>query len=449
MKTEDNTVTAEECTVTAEERIEKVQGALQRRFRIAGRGSVSEVQQHLNLGTGYFKNQRRTGRRRVDLKVLFRALEALEVDSAEFFASVLGSADPLDSFKSEAAALRRKVRYPMILTLVAKRSATATDEVDLTQLDALRTENPRQVLRQTKTLVLQVQESQLSALLAIHASACRGLAKLEEAQIVLVRALELAAERGDAATSADILQRISFVLSYRGDQEEAMAISERATLAFVTHGDLAGAGKTMIDRGSFLMALGRSEEGLQTFHNALRYLPAQSERSDLKAYRFAGLTNLGVSYRKSKDLEKARHFAAQAREVSDGVGQSSIGKLIWLQASIAKECGRYEEAERFYREALEILRPVEPIDAAIAAIELVRTLLDQGRSAEAYTTAKAMAMLLQSLEHNRVAASLVTELIRCALTGRGLTAAFLAKIARGLDKGRAQQGTAPARRSRR
>jgi tetratricopeptide (TPR) repeat protein len=433
----------------AEERIEIVQAALQRRFRIAGRGSVNRVQRELRLGAGYFKNQRRSGRRRVDLKILFRALEALEVDSAEFFAAVLGPADPVDSFKTEAAALLRGARQPpAILVHTANRSAEEeSEEVDLAALEALRNENPRRLIRRIRLLVPRVEERQLPELLGIYASAARALGKMEEAQIVLAHAIELAEERDDPALLADLLQRASYVMAHGSQADKALALSEKATLHYVRLGDLAGIGKTLVDQGVWHGYLEHTDEELVSFLSALHYLPAASERPDVRKNRFSCLMNLGITYRKLDDPERAGRYAAMASEVAGDVGPKLYGKLLWLEAAIARESGRVAEAEGLYRQALEVLGPVVPIDAALSSVELVRFQLGQGRAADAYSTAKELMVLVQPLENHRLASAALTALLRCALTGRGLSAAFLDRVARGLEQGRLQQ-TAAARRKR-
>ena len=103
--------------MNAEEFLENIQGELQRRFRAAGSGSVGRVERTLNLAQGYFRDQRRPGRRRVDLKILHDALETLGVEPAEFFASVLGIVDPSELFRSRARALARRKR-PSILQVL-------------------------------------------------------------------------------------------------------------------------------------------------------------------------------------------------------------------------------------------------------------------------------------------------------------------------------------------
>ena len=189
-----------------EEWLEGVDAELRRRFKLAGRGSVARVQRALGLGRGYFREQRRKGRRgSLNLRVVLQALEVLEVPAAEFFAAVLGPADPVAEFRNEAADLRlarRRKRAPRILGLEAQRppgGGAPGVEVDLEALDRQRDDDPREVMQRIKRLILQVADAQVPELLAIYASASRGIGEIDEAHLILDRALELAGEVDDQA----------------------------------------------------------------------------------------------------------------------------------------------------------------------------------------------------------------------------------------------------------
>lgn len=427
--------------VTPEERIIEIQEALQRRFRAAGHGSISRVQEALDLGDGYFKDQRRPGRRRVDLRVLFRALDELEVDPADFFADALGPADPLAAFRSEAAALARKIKPPRILELEAERDGEGGETIDLAALDQLRLENPKLVIRRAHRLIQRVERRQVPTLLGVYASACRLSDRLEQAHIVLARALELGAEGGDSATLGELLQRASHVAAERSGHRRALELSERATLAYVRAGELAGVGKTLMDRGLWLGGLGQLRRANRAFESALgSYLATAGDGDDVRRHRFSCLMHLGANHLRLGELDAARRFAARAHEHSDGISPAQRGKLMWLRASIAERTGRLGEAQRHFEEAVEIYRPFAPQDAALVAVGLVRVLLLQEKIGEAYETAKSMTRLLLPLEDNRIASAALMELLRCALSGHGLTVALAKRVARGLERANRRAG---------
>lgn len=442
--------------MNAEERIEKVQETLQRRFRAAGHGSITRVQKALDLGAGYFKDQRRPDRRRVDLRVLLRALEVLGVAPADFFAEALGPADVVDGLRSEAATLERRLkRLPRILERVdeewsgrsktgkAERRSETEETAELAELEKLRFENPNRVIRRAPGVLRRLGKARMPVLLGICASAYRALGRTDQALVTLARALRDAETLGDLATVADLLQRASYLVADGGGYERALALSERATLTYVRTTDLIGIGKTLVDQGIWLDYMGRRQRAIRAYESALeKYLPAGHQRGDVRRNRFSALMNLGALHLRLGELQRARGYADAARAESDGVGASLRAKLIWLQASIAGRQGLLDEAEGFLREVVEVSRPISPIEAALASVELVRILFQRGEPREAYATAKTMTVLLQPLEGHPIAVAALTELLRCALAGRGLTLDLLERTARGIEK----EGRAPRRR---
>lgn len=426
--------------MSAEQVLQRVQGELQRRFRIAGRGAVSRVQEQLQLGAGYFRDLRRPGRQRFDLRILLEALGALGVDAAEFFSSVLGSADPMDTFLAEAAALRCKLkRDPKILVLVDQRpDEFEAIPCDQQALDDLRLEDPRRAMKKILSEVSRTADEEIPMLLGVYGSCCRLLGQEQVAHLVLARALEMASEQDDLETLGDLQQRSCFVLASRTDYEGALALSEKAMLTHVLAGNLIGIGKNLVSQGFFLASMERFDEATRVWQRAMDYLPIDSTRPDVRTNRFSCYLNIGVICLKSGDLENAKRSCAQARNVAAVVNNENLGKAIWLEAPIFKKEGDLQKACLLLHEALELYREINPISAALIAIDLVRLQLKIGRTVTAYETAKAMATLVKPLESNKVASAAITELVRCAIAGRGLTASLLDEISRGIEKERAR-----------
>lgn len=427
--------------MNAEHLLQKVQGELQRRFRVAGRGAVSRVQEQLQLGAGYFRDLRRPGRQRFDLRVLLEALGALGVDAAEFFGSVLGSVDPMSTFLSEAASLRFKIkRDPKILVLVDQRPSVIENplRVDLQALDDLRLEDPRQAMKQILGEISHVAEEDVPKLLGVYGSCCRISGQVPVAHLVLARALEIAVAQDSLVVLGDLQQRSCYVLAGRSDHEGALALSEKAMLTHVMAGNLIGIGKNLVSQGHFLFSLERLTEATRAWSRALDYLPEDSPQSDVRSNRFSCYLNIGVVCLKLGKLEEAKKSCVRARGVGGGIKNEVLGKAIWLEASIFKKEGELKRACMLLHEALEHYREVNPISAALIAVDLVRLQLKIGRTVTAYETAKAMATLVKPLESNEVASAAITELVRCAIAGRGLTAGLLDEISRGIEKERAR-----------
>ncbi|MEE8526817.1 MAG: hypothetical protein V3T72_23020, partial [Thermoanaerobaculia bacterium] len=399
---------------------------------------------------GYFKDQRRPGRRRVDLRVLFRALDELAVEPAAFFADALGSVDMQTVFRSEATALRRRMRkLPRLLELESERGLSEPEErsaasrdagprsVELAELDAEAAQNPKRAVRRAHTLILRLPQRELPRLLGVAASAYRRLGHLDTAQVVLARALEMTDSRSDVAARADLLQRASRLTVSQEGCERALGLSELATLDYVRSGDLAGVGKAMADQGGLWMGLGRWRRALRSFSSALAYLPAESERPDVSHQRFTCLMNTAKCHQRLGQLDAARGSAQQAAETSAGVSPRLRGELAWLRSSIALHSGEWQEAESCLLELLELDPPIAPLDRARASVELIRAQLFAARTLEAYETAKKLTLLVQPLECNRAASAALMELLRIALAGRGMTPDLVERVARSLNEMRA------------
>jgi len=430
--------------MTPEERIKNIQSALQRRFRAAGHGSIRRVQETLNLGSGYFKDQRRPGRRRVDLRVLFRALDELAVEPADFFADALGAVDMQTVFRSEAATLRRRMKkLPRLLEiesgLGSSQPQAESRSAELAELDAEAVENPKRAVRRAHTLIGRLPRREVPRLLGIAASAYGRLGHPDTAQVVLATALERIESRPDMAVRADLLHRASRLVERQQSREQALALSELATLDYIRSGDLAGVGKTMTDQGGHWMALGRWRRALRCLSSALGYLNAESERPGVLRQRFVCLMSTGRCHQRLGQLEPAHRCAEEAAEIAAAVSPRLRGELAWLRSSIALQRDDWRLAETCLLELLELDPPIAPLDRARASVELIRAQLFAARTLEAYETAKKLTLLVQPLERHRAASAALMELLRIALAGRGMTPDLVERVARSLNEVRAQR----------
>ena len=414
--------------------MKNVHDELQRRFRIAGRGAVSRVQEQLHLGAGYFRDLRRPGRRRFDLRVLLEALGALQVDAAEFFSSVLGTADPIQTFKAEAAYLRRRQkRTPRILELLEERTGSENEHLDLSALAAEFRDQPRQVRQRAMAWVRRIHPDQLAQLLAIYGSACRVSVQLEVAQIVLAEALEMAEESKDLTSQAEILMRCSYVLAARLNYKGAAELVEKSVLLYTRARNSLGIGKALLDLANWNVAMENQQEGLELYRAALEHLPESSANLEARANRYSCFCNIGRLHMSEGNLGKARDYIRQAQEVSEGLDASLQGKAMWLEAQIYRREDRLDHAERLYREAIGVFQDRSPLDVAVLSVELTRVQFLQHKIQQAYATAKTMTTLLFPLESNPIAAAAITEMIRCALEGRGLTLQLIDEVSRKLN----------------
>ena len=437
----------------SEHLIEKVHFELQQRFRTAGHGSVARVQKALRLNSAYFRDLRRPGRSHFDLRILLDALEVLEIQPSDFFAAVFGTSDPVESFCSEAQALFRRFRRRVgILELEAERQEPPTHPLDskavrleLAELNALRKVDPNKVLRRTRSLLPKVEDSLVPRVLAVHAAAFRVQGRLDEAQMVLGKAIEWVRSFDDPGLEAELYMRAGYVVASRGDFQRAVDLSERATVLFANHGDGLGIGKSLVERGNWLYGLERYDEASTLFEGALQHFDRGTSSGDEvesaldsenRIYHASCLLSLARTHLRLGDLEAARLWAAEARSRSQDTGLEP--ELAWMQASIARDRGDAVEAEQHLLDVVELYRGVAPVNTALAIVELARLQLESGRVEDSYETAKSMLTVIGDLESNPLVSAALTEVLRIVLAGRGLTLALLDQALVSLQSERTQ-----------
>ncbi len=427
--------------MTPEEQQEHIRAALDRLMRGRGHGTIKNAQQAIGRGPSYFTDQRRR-RSPIDLRYLLKTLDFLGASPAEFFLETLDpSRDPIADLRLETDSLETEA--PRLVTEVVQRAAgeepTAPrhDADYLQELDSLRYVDARLAREQVIDAAQHVSRSLLPRLLGVYASALRLLEDHDGAQHALTTGLELATGNENRSAVADLWQRMAYVVADRGNYQRALVISERAEKIHGRVGDEIGVTKTLVDQGLWLCYLDRPQESIDLH---LEALPCLLHDSRLRRCRTSVLQTLGVNCLKLRELVRAEAYAAQAGKEACELESWVYGGILWLQADIAKARRRYEEAEGFLREAVEVFSPLSAGQAALASIELVRSLVLQGRNGEAYQTSKAMATLLEPLrKKNNVAESALTQLIRCGIQRRDLTLGLLDDIAQKIRDSRTRR----------
>ena len=102
--------------------------------------------------------------------------------------------------------------------------------------------------------------------------------------------------------------------------------------------------------GNVYSALGKSEQALQSYQEALRHT---DNMPDGKKYKGKILTNIGAMYEEQQDLAKALEYYNQseaiAREVKDTL---QIADVLNNRGLVLEQLNRYDEAVALYKEAL-------------------------------------------------------------------------------------------------
>ncbi len=436
--------------------IRRIYRELDRLLDDAGYGSRKRTQAEAGVGGSYLRDLRarlaagkKTG---YDLGVLLRLLEALGVGRRAFFGTVYNLPEPIALCQLEA---RRLGEPPGVVAkvrdLLRLEEWQPLPEVPepIRRIDAHRYQDARAAREIARGELIKVEAGLLPIawglpLLAVYGSALRTTDAYGRALKTLVAALEVAESIGDVSALGDLLQRLAYVVADRSaDHRWALALAREATDYHLQARDLNSVGKTFVDRGLWLYKLGELDEAIQMQQSALGYL-----EDDEYHNRCAALHITGICHRELGELSCAQDYASQARELAPHVGLALIVKLDWLDARIAVDQERFDDAEVLLRETILSFAPTSVFDAAKATVELVRVLRHQGRQDAAREAAETMLPFLAPLERkSRDAAAAALDLVRCAQSNRRLTDAGIDRIATMLDEER-ERSREPSRSGR-
>ncbi len=374
--------------------------------------------------------------------MLLRALEELGIRPARFWLEVFGAdLDPVRLAKQPAG-----VPKDPVVRKALERWATPQlrDSVRLTReqvrkLDAQRDEDPKRAVREARSALAGCAREQLPQLLGVYGSARRAQAELEKALEALHHALYLAERGDDSVLSADVLQRLGVAYAYSGNNSLGLLYAREAGYLHQLAGNRRGEGRRWVDQGVRYGHLGKFDLAVAAHQRALDSLPPDEVRN-----RFTAHQCLAELYHRRGELDVALQHVSRAEALGPEVKKGLAGNLLCAKAAIANDLPDYPQVERCYAEALEMFRVVSPIDAALAAVELVRAQVLQGKHDAACETTRALVSLLQPLEKNRIVGAALMRLLRTVLEGGRLTEPMLDRAAREIREERARR----ARRAR-
>lgn len=347
-----------------------------------------------------------------DLSVsqLIAVLDHLGLDRIRFLREHLGRQDGLELDRPRGP-------MPDLVRAVWERFRTGEEgpgvgEKFLESLDQQRYDDPAGALQLAEGAVRLVEVTLLPKLLGVVGSALRLLLRLNDADHALQAGIRLAVLHGDRQTGALLLRRLAYVCSERAENEQALRLSEKASLAFLKVGDRPNFAKALVDQGIWLSRLDRPHESVEILLQALDFIPESDAR-----YRCAAFQVLGLKYRELGELEKAMVYAQLAADHSLGLGQVAVAKIVWLRAQIHAALGQLTEAESQMRRVVDAVWSHHPSDAALATCELVRVMVLQGKSGEGFEIAQTMRALLEPLKANPIVSAAIADLLRSGHAG--------------------------------
>jgi tetratricopeptide (TPR) repeat protein len=232
-------------------------------------------------------------------------------------------------------------------------------------------------------------------------------------------------EQVDPQTAGLLQQTRVFRVAYTGDSAATLAGLEAALVAFDETGDRRNACNIRSNLGFILTELG----DYRGAEEALRAALADANRMGLHDVAASALHNLGYVVAHRGRLDEARSLELRAAEALEKQGDLRIGgsARIYL-AAIALLSGDPIAAEREAESAVAALQVAPPLRVAAVAM-LARSLLAQGRAADALPIAREAFASLESMGMIEEGESLVRLVHAEALRAAGLEAEFAAAIA--------------------
>ncbi|MDY7094002.1 MAG: tetratricopeptide repeat protein [Acidobacteriota bacterium] len=391
--------------------------ALDREVRNRGHGAITRLEQALGQSTGWWRYHAEVGN--LDLHRFLVALDHLGLDPVLFIRRHLDSPDGLELDQPRGPA--PKIVETSWQRLCSEDDGPGLGQAFLDRVDQQRYHEPTKALEVLQTMVSFASLDELPRLLAITGAALRAQMDFAGAEHGYYAAIQGAQLRRDQRGVGNFLRWYSYILLERGQWEEALRVTERATAILAREGDSLGLAKACFEQGQCLYYLDRLPEALQAFQAALDRLPEHEAQYRSSAFQFCGLV-----HRDSGQLQKAVGCLDAANSYSDSLSPKLNAKLTWFRASILGELQDWEQEERLLGKTIQTLQRTHYGEAALATCDLVRNLLIQDRPMEAFEVATSMRQLVEPLSSNRLVSAAIAELLR---SGReGLTLALVQKV---------------------
>ena len=279
---------------------------------------------------------------------------------------------------------------------------------ELLELDDQRYYDAEQVLEELRRCIVpgQIKLQDLPLALGVAGSALLDRLDYGGAEALIQRGLSLS----NPEDAGDLHQRLSFVWWRHLDFELALTENEKASARHEEVGCNLGVTQAMVDRGIFLGSQGLFPRSSRCFREALKSLPEASDR-----HRFAALHGLAINLLEVGSLHEALPHLAEAETVR--FDPKACAKAQWLHGSVLSRLGRHMEGAEKLRDAVFDLMRISPIEAAMAATDMLRALLLADKPQLACQAAKEMLIFAEKLKHYRAARAAAIDL--AALGARG------------------------------
>lgn len=358
-------------------------------------GGLSHAERCAKVSQSYIRRRKNAGT--IDLTKMMAVLQALGEHPARFFRRVFPEG------KAEAHVVDVPTGpEPEIVDRANDRIKSARPgsipRLHLMELDTLRYDEPQKAADRTLAALEFVDTQDVSFALGIWASSQRMLMNIEDATHALLAGLKIADTSQDLRARGDLLQRLATVVSDCGEHAEALTLATQATDAHARAGDLEAVGQTLVDRGEWLLYLGRFKESIAMHRQAL---PLLARNDDI--HRVTAWQDIGLCFHAQGSFEEAAHALREAWRSADSIGILNQSKLAWLEAVIDFSLGDHEKSEEKLCDVVVTFSGIHLGEAALATVDLAEVQLAAGKLIASYASAQAILPFITKLSaQNRV-----------------------------------------------
>ena len=397
--------------------------ALDQELRRRPHGTIRAMERALGWAPSWWHNRLRSGD--ITTRQLLEILDFLEIDAVGFMQRNLDRGDGLP------AGLELPLsQAPSFVTSAKERLRSSQDQPGLgrdflVELAALVYYRSEEALGWIDLAVSKASRRELPEVLGLAASALKITIRLEEAMHACTAAILAARHLSRSRATASLLQTSAYILLDSGDFEHALCMADQAAgISNRTHDPLE-VSRSAISQALCLIHLGRFREAISSCEIALGRLPA-SEALHLSA----ALQLRALAHQELGEIEAAFEFLEASRPFCADLSKTQRTKIPWVEARLHKISSRPMDSIRLMRGVFGDLRQHHVGEAALAAVELAETLIEQNFGAEAFEVADQALKGARHLEHNPAYTLAIQRLRRQAQEGIRLAHTSLIRSAR-------------------
>ena len=304
--------------------------------------------------------------------------------------------------------------------LSSTRQTAGVGKEFLDELDETVYQDPGGSIPLLEGLVDRVALEEVPKLLEIAGACFSRRFRLEEAHHASFSAVNRSSQLGDQRSLGNSLRRHVYILLYRGQCEEALALADRAAGILLRANDPVGLAKSGVEQALCLSYLGRYQEALPLFELAHKRLPSTEKR-----YICASHLQMANTYLSLGDYPRTLRALESAHPLNHHLARTDQPKLVWIKARVFRDRSRLDLAADLFRGVFRDLVRTRSMDAPESGRDLAQVLLLEGRGVEAVEVASRALELTEAFKDNRFAQAVLPDLLQVRREGLEMARASL------------------------